>query len=52
MGKVVTGSGFEDTVYQGRMCATGGMNEAISGECITVIPSLPINVLQKLLTDS
>ena len=34
------------------MCASGGMNEAISDKRIAVIPSWPMNVLQKLLRDS
>ena len=34
------------------MCAAGGMNGAIYGDSIKVIPSLTMNVLQTLLTDS
>ena len=34
------------------MCALGGMNEAASSQCIAVIPSSFMNVLQKLLRDS
>ena len=45
IGKVVTGSGFEDTVYQVRMCALGGLKGAVSGTSITVIPSLSMNAL-------
>ena len=50
--QVVTESGFEGAVYQGRMYASGGMKGAKSGKRIAVIPSLSINVLQKQLTDS
>ena len=52
LGKVVNGSGLEATVYQGRICTSGGMKGAISDKRIAVIPTLSMNVLQKLLTDS
>ena len=45
IGKVVTGSSFEDTVYQVGMCALGGMKGFISGKSITVIPTLSMNAL-------
>ena len=51
IGWVVTGSGFEDIVYQARMCALGRKNEAIPGKHIAVTPSLFMNVVQKLLRD-
>ena len=52
IGYVITGNGIEETAYKARMYASGGMNEATSGKCIVVIPSLPMNVWQKLLRDS
>ena len=52
VGLVVTGSGCDDAVDQARMCALSGINKAISGKGIAVIPSLFMNVLQELLRDS
>ena len=34
------------------MCASGGKKTAIFGKHITFVPSLSMNVLQKLLKDS
>ena len=52
IGKVTTGSGLQDSLYQAGICASGRMNEAISGKCTAVIPSLLMTVLQKHMTDS
>ena len=52
LGKVANGSAFEATAYQARICASGGMQGAISGKRIAVIPTFSMNVLQTLLTDS
>ena len=53
MGKCppLTGSGFEDTVFQARMCAPRGSKGATASKCIAIIPGLSMNVLQKLLKD-
>ena len=52
IGYVVTVNGIEETACKARMYSSGGMNEVISVICIVVIPSFPMNVLQKLLRDA